>query len=333
MQVRPITLDGDELGRWHDVLERGWMHERPWEVVAPVHHFEQLFREQLSGEINEGFGAYDGDELVGAGHLTVRLESNTDKLEFVVAVPPERRRRGAGRAMVAYAVSRAQEAGAAYAITASSYPFAERETHAHRRFADAVGLRLDMDEVHRVLELPVDDDLLRRLADEAAAHHEGYRIETWVDEIPEQYLDSWLATSNLLAQEAPMGEVPWIADSSSRESHFDLMDFLKATDRTRYSAAAISPDGEVVAFTDLVLRPDGSGKVSQWGTLVREDHRGHRLGTAVKVANIAAMQRDHPDRTEIHTTNAEVNEHMIGINAVLGFEAVAVHPCFYKKLR
>jgi RimJ/RimL family protein N-acetyltransferase len=263
----------------------------------------------------------------------IHLAGNTDKVEFFMAVPPEHRRRGAGRALVEYAVRRAEEAGGTYALTMSSYPLEERETHGYLRFAEAVGFAVDLEEIHRMLPLPVDEDLLQKLAADAASHHAGYRIETWIDEVPEPYVDSWLQVHNQIALDAPQGVVPWEEDAMDRTALAEQLDVFGKTGRTFLSAVAISPDDEVVAYSDLVLRGGGSTKVSQWGTLVRRDHRGHRLGTSVKVANLVRLQADHPECTEVHTTNAEVNDAMIGINETLGYRAVAVHPDFYRKIR
>ena len=58
------------------------------------------------------------------------------------------------------------------------------------------------------------------------------------------------------------------------------------------------------------------------GTLVRRDHRGHRLGTAVKIANLRALQQARPEATEVKTQNAETNAWMVGINVRLGFGPV-----------
>ena len=73
-------------------------------------------------------------------------------------------------------------------------------------------------------------------------------------------------------------------------------------------------------------------KVYQWTTLVRRDHRGRRLGAAVKLQNLLALQERYPERTEIHTTNAETNDAMIGINDRLGFRVVEVCPEFQRLL-
>ena len=55
---------------------------------------------------------------------------------------------------------------------------------------------------------------------------------------------------------------------------------------------------------------------------MHREHRGHRLGLAVKAANIRAVQDAYPDKTRITTQNAESNDFMVDINKEIGFEAV-----------
>ena len=51
----------------------------------------------------------------------------------------------------------------------------------------------------------------------------------------------------------------------------------------------------MVAYTDIATTVHEPGRAYQWGTLVRGDARGHRLGLAVKVANLRLLQRERPD--------------------------------------
>jgi hypothetical protein len=62
--------------------------------------------------------------------------------------------------------------------------------------------------------------------------------------------------------------------------------------------------------------------LNQWGTLVHREHRGHRLGLAVKAANLRVVQRAHPERTLVSTTNNPGNAPMVAINDMMGFRAV-----------
>ena len=72
--------------------------------------------------------------------------------------------------------------------------------------------------------------------------------------------------------------------------------------------------------------------VDQFGTLVHPDHRGHRLGMAVKCAQLRLLAEEFPDRDYIQTSNAEVNAHMVAINVALGFEIHQVWGEFEKRL-
>jgi predicted GNAT family N-acyltransferase len=87
---------------------------------------------------------------------------------------------------------------------------------------------------------------------------------------------------------------------------------------------AIAPGGEVVAYNDLVVSADDPEEVMQWGTLVRREHRGHRLGMAVKVRGLQELARFAPQARRIQTCNAEQNAHMVDVNVELGFRKVEV---------
>jgi len=58
--------------------------------------------------------------------------------------------------------------------------------------------------------------------------------------------------------------------------------------------------------------------VWQHDTLVMREHRGHGLGMAVKLANLAALVDSYPHARIVSTWNAVENKHMIAINDELG---------------
>jgi len=102
--------------------------------------------------------------------------------------------------------------------------------------------------------------------------------------------------------------------------------------RVRLGTAALSPEGELVAYTDIVVTEHESERGYQWGTLVRPDHRGHRLGLAVKVANLRRLQETRPQITTLVTFNADVNAPMVAVNERLGYRAVQWMGELQKKL-
>ena len=234
--------------------------------------------------------------------------------------------------MVQHAVDRLRQERRTTLLAESSYRFEQRETHGYRRFAERNGFTIANTEVVRVLELPVAAALLEHLAREASTHHAGYRLETFASDIPERYLESYCEVHNQLATDAPSGDVDFEEESMTPETFRQSEKRLEATGRTRLATVALTADDRVVAYSDLVVKADPSERVQQWGTLVDRRHRGHRLGTAVKVANLVALQEMFPDRSEIVTSNAEVNQNMVDINDRLGFEPVAVLPMFQRVL-
>jgi hypothetical protein len=213
-------------------------------------------------------------------------------------------------------------------VTESAYPFARREDHPYRRFAEANGFTVAIDEIRRILPLPTDPKMLQTLATETLAHHTDYRIESFVDNLPRELIASYCALSNQLAVDAPTGGVDFEAESMTPEVWLERVAKDKEMGRTRLTTVALDGSGDVVAYTDLILPPTPSLDVWQWGTLVHRDHRGHRLGMAVKVRNLQQLADARSGRVRVLTCNAETNHHMVDINVRLGFEAIEVCPMF-----
>jgi RimJ/RimL family protein N-acetyltransferase len=135
----------------------------------------------------------------------------------------------------------------------------------------------------------------------------------------------------MLATDAPTGDLEFEPEVVPVESLRAREKMLVEQGRIAYTSLAIDRDGQAVADSVLAVPRDDSDNVMQWATLVRADHRGHRLGLAVKVANLRALQAAHPERKRIWTQNSEDNEHMVSINEKLGFKPVEVVLEFQRK--
>jgi GNAT superfamily N-acetyltransferase len=85
---------------------------------------------------------------------------------------------------------------------------------------------------------------------------------------------------------------------------------------------ADGPDDVTFAGYSKIYLPHGLDYVIQDDTLVMPAHRGHRLGTALKLATLEILLSDHPDRASIHTWAAPENLPMYRTNAALGFRLV-----------
>jgi GNAT superfamily N-acetyltransferase len=260
---------------------------------------------------------------------------NTDRAELAVHTLPSHRRRGYGAAMLAHLERVAREGGRTIAFGESSWAYGAGPSGSGSpgvEFAGAAGYDLALGEVKRVLDLPVPDRVLDELAAEAAPYHVGFTLRSWVGPVPDDLVEGWARLTSSLETEAPTGDLdvePGYADTATVREGEAL---LAAQGRTKYNTVALSPSGELVAYTDLATTVHEPGKAYQWGTLVRRDTRGRRLGLAVKMANLRLLQAERSDIRTVTTYNAEVNAHMIGVNERLGFRVAARYGNFQKRL-
>jgi hypothetical protein len=238
-----------------------------------------------------------------------------------------------GRELVLELERRAGRDGRTMLLTDSKQPPGERETHPYRRFAEAVGFEFSNVEVVRHLALPVPADRIEAWTARAAERHEGYTIATYVDEFPDELAESLCTLLGQLAVDAPTGLVDFEEEDFNLERLRERYDTAAAMDRAVYETVAIAPDGRtVVAQSTLAVAKGHGPDVFQWGTFVHREHRGHRLGLAVKVANIEAVQDAHPEKRRITTQNAESNDFMVDINKEIGFVAVEESMEWIKRL-
>jgi GNAT superfamily N-acetyltransferase len=325
VQIRPIDVDdSDEFGRWSAITREALLFERPDAPVWSQHEFYVVLSLADGAELLTAYGAFEGETMLAAAMVALPMLDNLDKANLSVWVAPSRRRQGIGGALLEHLVSTSVRGGRTTMLASSWLPQDARDDHAYRRFADQHGFALANTEIRRTLELPVPNDKLERLAAEAREQHREYRIETYVDDVPNDLLASYCHLRNQVALDAPTGDVELEARALTPEIVLKRHAIAKEQGRTTYLAFAVEPGGDAVAYTSLVAPAREPVYVYQAGTLVRRDHRGHRLGLAVKVANLVALQKGCPGRRIVNTENAGVDGPMLQINEKLGFRSVEV---------
>ncbi len=92
------------------------------------------------------------------------------------------------------------------------------------------------------------------------------------------------------------------------------------------------PTGRLVGFTELKAPHDPTAAASQWDTIVLREHRGHRLGMLLKLANFDQLQRVSPGHPSIVTWNAEENRPMLDVNEAVGFTPIGYEGAWKKLL-
>ena len=282
VELDAAALADDAVMRdYYDLSRRAELLGREQAPFWTFEEFVGAFRSEDSGERQQLFAAYDGDRMIACAVLWSFLLDNTDKAWFEPRRRPARPPRGC----------RPRDAGADRAgrqgrrptlmlIADTKLPFDERETHGYRQFADACGYELSNYEVVRHLPLPVPDEQIQEWVDEAAARHEGYTIETFVDEVPDDLVESLCVLLGQLAVDAPTGAVDFEEEAMTPERYAEMVATTKAMGRARYETLALTPDRLVVAQSTLAVPAVRQHDVFQWGTFVHREHRGHQLGLA-----------------------------------------------------
>ncbi len=338
MQIRAVDVhDATEFRAFYEVREAATRFGRPLATVPSEREVAVLFRQEDGFMRPEAFAVLDEGRMVGSGEAFFPLLDNTDKVYFTVHVPPDVRRRGYGTALVEHVIDRAKNDGRTVLIGDSHLPADAGEDHPHQRFAEKSGFTLANTEVHRVLDLPVADERIQGWIDESAPHHDGYRLETYVDHLPDPLLPSYVHLLNQLVLDAPTGDLDFEEERLTVEAYKARMRRIREQGRTLFITVATVGEGdaeEAVAHSIIGVPPAGADEpnVYQWATLVRRDHRGHHLGMATKARNLREVQRAHPDRTLVHTSNSEVNGPMVAINERIGFRPVEVNAEYLRRL-
>ena len=246
--------------------------------------------------------------------LTLPERENRRHAHLGLCVALARRRAGVGRRLVSHAVQRARLAGRTTLLGES------QEGSPGEAFARALGARQGLTEIHRLLRLgsvaPGHLSALRKRAESAAA---GYSLAVWEGLTPEHRLAEIAAISAAMEdapQEPGLEPQRWDAERVRRG------DVRVAAQGLRlYSVGAEhEATGELVALTQLGVDPPQPDWGFQLLTAVTRPHRGHRLGLLVKVAMLDLLAQREPQLKRVITGNADGNEHMIAINADLGFE-------------
>ena len=146
-----------------------------------------------------------------------------------------------------------------------------------------------------------------------------------------------MALDATLMVEAPTGDIEREAETADVARLRADEAMIAKQGRVKVNTVALAPpddsgERELVAYTDVAVTVHEPERAYQWGTLVRTDHRGHRLGLAVKVANVRLLQETHPQVTTVVTFNADVNAPMVAVNERLGFRPVQWMGELQKKL-
>lgn len=303
-----------EVGKASDEHGRPWATYVPWGAAKVAYLPNEAFDQRH-------YAAHEGGAVVGATRCTLPLLDNTDSVHLELHVRPDHWRRGVGTALLERVLADLADQRRSVVTVEVSTP-SGGEPSPGARFAEHHGFTVGIVDDHRVLDLAGTRDRWADLAAEYASHHDGYRLVTWHDEVPAEYVEGYCALQHAFNLEAPAGDLVIEPEQWDEQRVRDKEERFRHAGRHEVVTAAVTPDGSVAGLSEILVSDHAPDHGMQGGTLVLRGHRGHRLGLALKVVNQRAVLERFPGCTRIHTWNAGVNDHMNAINDRLGFKTV-----------
>ncbi len=321
MDIRDIDPRDEVLLHRHwEIGKAAEDASRPYDFYVPWETARLSYDEDRDDVDIVLLGAFDGDRMWGAARVELPLLDNLHSASGIYYVHPDRQRQGFGRALADASYDVSRQRGRRVMMTEAHTPTGE--TSAGVLFAESMGFTRALEDGIKVVDLPDTEVLWPALADKAAARHEGYRIVTWQDHVPDEYVEGYCRLNEMFFEEAPMGALEveperWDVSRVRRREERNARQ-----GRADVAAGALAPDGTLVALTEVMVNRRASHRGFQSGTLVDPAHRGHALGIAIKVANHQRVRTLFPECNVLLTGNADVNAPMNAVNETLGYREV-----------
>lgn len=280
-------------------------------------------------------GLARADDGEAAGSLLLRLPQRDNQLvaDLLLAVGPQWRGRGVGQLLIATAERWARAEGRSKLVAATDEPASRPQPSRNARFAVRAGFEAALGEARRLLELPAEEERLRSLEAECTRWAAGYRTITWRGHCPERLASARAALARRISEDAPQGKLAAEPEEwdVARVRSFEAL--CEEMGRELYAAGAVTKDGgELVAVSEIAVSRWVPVTCYQQDTIVLPEHRGHRLGTLVKIANLRALAASSPATRRVLTWNASSNGPMVAVNEALGFRLVGTGTLWQKAL-
>ncbi|GIG70356.1 GNAT family N-acetyltransferase [Phytomonospora endophytica] len=341
MEFQPFTKhDLDALADFHALA---LVNHEPYTGPPPT--WERLrsgFGESRPGTSQRNWLARVDGEAVG--HVSLML-GTTENLHLAmpwIQVHRDHRRKGIGTKLHEFFVERAEEEGRDTFIANANEALPESTEPidgAPSAFLRRMGYTPAMTSLHSRLDMAaVPEGAHDELAAKAWRHAEGYELTTWVEGVdggdcPEHLLEDLAYLEYRLTTDMPLGDMDYEPERPDAERVRERARSALASGQTFCNAAAVhTATGKAVAWTFLGLSRDSGEHAFQAITVVDPDHRGHRLGTLVKLANLAPARELRPALRYVDTDNAEDNAPMIAVNTAIGYRPAHASVTYQRKI-
>ena len=310
------TTDEAALRAWWEVGDaaeaerphRAWQRWEQSRVALPSPHPERELTLVT---------AYDGERAVGASMTALPTKDNPHLAFVELWVVPSRRREGIGTVLAADLEERTVAAGRTTLLAeAKGLPGGPV---VGQQFGATVGYSVANEEQEKNLDLTTAPASWPRLDEEVARHIGDYRIVTVDTVVPDHLVGGLAELLSSFYSHVPLGDTDLHDSEWTPERMRAHEERLLAIGRSIIYGVAVAPDGSVAGMSDIrVSRADP--EMAEVGlTIIAPEHRGHRLGLAVKLAGHRRVLADFPDCMRASTCNAITNTAMNAVNEQMGY--------------
>jgi mycothiol synthase len=292
------------------------IEERPEDPPTPLKVIEQWLRARPPGQWRAIFIARDGGGGFAGYGIAARNLKDTENAHIrwsEIAVKPQHRRVGLGRALFAQVLGSFEGQGDDITVISET----KDRVPSGEAFANAVGAKPGLPMKLNQLDLRTVDRT--KVAEWSRTAPKGYRLERIDGTVPEEFVKPFIEASEGI-NDMPRGEIAFNDWKLTEAQIRQRESFFKQAGMTWWLLLAIDEQtGEGVGFTEVEFNPLDPHAIQQEGTAVVAAHRGRGIGLWLKAVMLQRILAERSDSRFIRTGNANVNAQMLAINAKLGF--------------
>ncbi|KRC50034.1 MULTISPECIES: GNAT family N-acetyltransferase [unclassified Nocardioides] len=318
MDIHPFGPDdAAEVAAWAELANAVAAADAPWSYPTTPTLVRGRLAHGWDGEPESPYLVRVAGTAVAAGSISTSDYDNLDLAVLHVEVHPGHRRRGHGTALLEVLLDEARRRRRT-SLVAECW-----DAEPGDAFARQHGFVRKLAAINRRQYLAdVDRPTLTQQYDAALPHARDYVLERWPVPTPDDRLDD-LAVMASAINDAPLDDL-------------DYEDEVFTADRMRAYEVATAGRGErmyrlvarhratgvLAAQTVVAVETADPRRAHQHDTSVTRAHRGHRLGLVLKTEMLPWLAEAEPALETVETWNAESNDHMIGVNEVLGYRVL-----------
>jgi GNAT superfamily N-acetyltransferase len=313
----PDDLDPHLAAGGAAVREAVRASDTPHLPPTTLSNFNAILQYGWDGDLPLAAVAHEGGRVVAYAVVDLPQWDNRHLGAISVEVDPLARRRGIGRMLFDAGVERVRSDGRKVVISDSF------EGTPGEKFLETMGFERASVAIQRRQDpATVDWPQLDRLYVAAEAKSADYELVRLPGETPAEML----ADVGRMAEsinDAPTDDLD-IEDEAFPADRIRAMELAQAArGRRNYRLLARHrSSGELAGHTVVAVEIEQPWSSWQLDTSVARSHRGHRLGQLLKIAMLHWMRDAEPQVRSLITWNAESNDHMVGINELLGYAPI-----------